>query len=316
MLERRCWAWYAVLAAAISVSAFDYSLDRALQPVRIREHQEIIRGDAASPNRYRVLIPFAAEPLIQAIGRGTGYDEAFRLVYAAFYTAALFALMAALFRYLRLWFPADAAAIGVLLACCTLPMALRYHSFSPWSILEPLLLTMGLLAIHAGRNDRIPLLTVAASLNRETGVLIPIALLIDARHDFPRPTRRLSIAIAAIAGSLVIFGALRWWRGPAAPVVTIADVWRMNTSREGLRTAIPAVVLFLGGTGWLLAILGFGRAPRFVKRTTALLAVYLPAYLIFGYWYEVRLLMPLYPVLLPLALSSLYQPDDDPVRDR
>jgi hypothetical protein len=75
-------------------------------------------------------------------------------------------------------------------------------------------------------------------------------------------------------------------------------------------------VLFLGGTGWLLAILGFGRAPRFVKRTTALLAVYLPAYLIFGYWYEVRLLMPLYPVLLPLALSGLYQPHDDPVRDR
>jgi hypothetical protein len=31
-------------------------------------------------------------------------------------------------------------------------------------------------------------------------------------------------------------------------------------------------------------------------------------YLVYGYWYEVRLLMTLYPVLMPTLLAGIYQP--------
>jgi hypothetical protein len=90
--------------------------------------------------------------------------------------------------------------------------------------------------------------------------------------------------------------------------VTIADVWRMNVSDQGIRTTIPNVALFLGISGWILAMLGFARSPAFVRRTGWLAVAYIPAYAIWGYWYEVRLLMTLYPIVVPALLSCLYSP--------
>jgi hypothetical protein len=296
----------AALAAAISVAAYDYAFDKAVRATRMREHHEVVSGVIQAPIRYRVLVPMALEPVIAAAATSVARETAFTAVYAAYYAAALFAIVLTLFVYTRRWFSDEQALAGALLVACTVPIALRYHTFAPWSLLEPALLTLGLTWIAERRDERILPLTIVASLNRETALLIPLALAIDALHDRPWPTRRLAIGAAGIAASLAIFLGLRWARGWAPPLVTIADVWAMNVSTAGIKTAIPAVALFLGVTGWWLAARGLRRMPAVARRMLWLGAIYLPAYLLFGYWYEVRLLMPLYPVLLPTVLSGIY----------
>ena len=98
---------------------------------------------------------------------------------------------------------------------------------------------------------------------------------------------------------------IRFARGGGTDLLTVADIWKMNTSEQGWKTAASAVPLLLGGTGWLLAAYGVPAAPLFVRRMLLLVVLYLPLYLVFGYWYEVRLLMPLYPVLVPAVVAGI-----------
>ena len=71
--------------------------------------------------------------------------------------------------------------------------------------------------------------------------------------------------------------------------------------------AVFNVTLLLGAF-WLFAALGWRHAPSFVRRTALVIPAYLITVAVWGIWWEVRLLMPLYPVLFALALSYLYQP--------
>ena len=53
--------------------------------------------------------------------------------------------------------------------------------------------------------------------------------------------------------------------------------------------------------------IGIPCALAFAKLWIA--ALYLPLVIVWGVWYEVRLLMPLYPVLIPLVLSPIWVPE-------
>ena len=65
------------------------------------------------------------------------------------------------------------------------------------------------------------------------------------------------------------------------------------------------------GAFWIFALFGLPRAPAFVRRSALVIPAYLAVVAIWGIWWEVRLLMPLYPLLLPLALSYLFEPRRD-----
>jgi hypothetical protein len=304
----RTIALLAVLIAAISVSWFDYALNRNVHQTRVREHREVIEGTALAPFHYRVLVPFSAELAIRGLTAIAGYDGAFRAVYALFYGAALLGLVIALQAYLELWFSRQQSLVGVLLMCCTLPIALRYHAFAPWSILEPVIMTVGLRWIATQQTVLIVPLTLVATLNRETAVLLPIAVLLDA-IGANNMARRLSHALGAMAVWLATLLVVRYVRGSAADLLSLNAVWAMNRSAQGLKTAASSVPLFLGGTGWLLAVYGVATTPAFVRRMLWIILFYAPLYIVYGYWYEVRLLMPLYPVVVPAAVAGLARLD-------
>lgn len=71
-------------------------------------------------------------------------------------------------------------------------------------------------------------------------------------------------------------------------------------------------ITLLLGVFWIFALFGVLRAPAFVRRSALVIPAYLATVAIWGIWWEVRLLMPLYPLLLPLALSYLFEPRHDP----
>ncbi len=301
----------AILFAACSVSAFDYSIgrvDRQTQAARQSDYRDIVDGVAKSPFRYRVLVPAVTSAVMAAVEPFMPVDAAFRRVSGLLDFAALIAMLWALYRYLCLWFSRDQALVGVLMIGCTLPISLRNHLYAPYSLWEPTLLTAGLLCIVRDRLRWLPFLTIAASLNRETGVLLPLACLLSALDDTQLRVRRAVVGGLCLGVWVATLLLLRWQLGAAESAVTISAIWSLNSSREGVWSAVVNVSLFAGVAGWALAILGFARAPRFVRLTGWLLLIYLPVYFVWGVWYEVRLLMPLYPIILPAMLSSIYEP--------
>jgi len=301
----------ALLLIASSVTAFDYtvfSVDRNMREARRQSYLELLEGRAKSPYRYRILVPALTAAVLKVGERVMNPEAAFHRVNGLISAAAIVLLLFVLHRYLTTWFTDEQALVGVLLTACTLPITLRQHLYAPYSLLEPTLFTLALMAIFHGSLLGVFLTTVVASLNRETGILVPIAFLWSLIHCRPVSSRHALSGVVCLASSIGIFYGLRWYLGPADAAVTVGDVWSINSSFEGLTSAATNVALFAGVAGWVLAIIGFRNTPPFVRRMSCVALLYGAMYLVWGIWYEVRLLMPLYPFLVPAMLSALYAP--------
>lgn len=305
-MNRRLRVWL-VACFVSSVLAFDYSIarvDRQTNSQRAALHGQIAHGVADAPFRYRVLVPMVLEPMISAATRVMDRDRAFSRVYALFYFASLVALFVALHWYLATWFQELHAVTGTLMVATTLPIALRQHFFAPWSLLEPVFLLIGLMAIRRRSTWSLAALTVVATLNRETGVLLPVAAMVDALFAGDRRYFKFAAAGAVLSAAMVL--GLRAALGAAPEAITLSSIWSINTSGEGLRAAGGNLLLFGGVVGWPLAVAGVSRMPAFVRHQLWTAAIYLPLYAVWGIWYEVRLLMPLYPVMVPAMLCGLF----------
>jgi hypothetical protein len=197
-----------------------------------------------------------------------------------------------------------------------MPVALRDHYFQPWSILEAGLFTAGLLCIRDRRYRLLALIVALASLNRETGIFIPLAFLFavagaKAEDGASRP--KGWNAALLLGGYVAIWAAaffgLRLLLGDAPETETIGGLFARNLIKPAIfRTAVHLALIF--GAFWIFAAAGFRRAPAFVKRTALLAPLYLAAVALWGIWYEVRLLMPLYAIVVPLGLSFLCRERD------
>jgi hypothetical protein len=275
--EWPAWVLIAILASVVANNAFDYSVLVPQQPLRYQMHDAIVAGTAPAPQRYRTLVPRMLDPIIRAASAAMPADLAFRRTYLAFHFLALIALLAGVYAYSRQWFTRDQSLIGALIVASTLHLALRmgeYWDFSPipadsvfapWSLLEPTLVALGLIAIRKRRWMGLTIIVLVAGLN--------------------------SGAAAAVAGI-----------GP--PPVT----FEQNLAH------LPSTAINLGlfmGPAILLTIAGFSQAPLFARRALLAATPLVVAVALFGYWWEIRLLMPLYPILAPIILSSLFVPRTD-----
>lgn len=163
--ERRLSGWKiaAMLVTAVAVNASDYSFLVPLQQVRVDTHRSIIEGHATPPRQHQILVPYLLDPPIRVLASVMPPDKALTRVYAAYHLAALALLLATLFFYLRVWFSTEQALAGALVVGSTIRIVLRPGEywdlssipessvFAPASLLEPSVIALGLLLIHAGR---------------------------------------------------------------------------------------------------------------------------------------------------------------------
>lgn len=279
--------------------------------VRLELHNQIISGTALSPYRYRVLVPFAEEISTRALSSVLPGKAAFLVSYLIYDLLAILFLLVTLFCFLRTWFNREQALIGVLFVAGTMPIAFQNHYFQPWSLFESGLFSASLLAIYWQRYWLLASLVLLAAINRETAVFIPLTFLltIDFKNLLNAKSMKEWKPILLFCGLFLIWAAvffgLRYILGSAAHSDTIQGLLAQNTTKVSIFFTIVNGSLFLGGL-WAFAFLGYRFAPSFIKRVTLIVPLYLLTILIWGVWKEVRLLMPLYPVLVALGLSYLY----------
>jgi hypothetical protein len=218
--------------------------------------------------------------------------------------------MLVLYVLFREFFSPIQSLVGIAFTTGLTVMTFAYFTYQPWSILEVAFFALGFVLAHRGHWGWVTLIVIIASLNRETGVFLPLALFLanlDAlwplRRAFERPESRISLGLVVL--STAIFAALRLLRGSADPVDQLSDVIARNLQRNNLIAAGFAVPLVLG-LGWIFAIRGLDTAPSFARRLARVVPFYLVAFAIWGWWREVRILTSLYPILVPLVLSYCY----------
>lgn len=185
--------------AAVIAGVYVRQVEKPFLDERLELHNQIIRGTALSPYRYRVLVPFTAEVFTRALLVILPQKAAFHLCYAiydadesptpithiedsdvkaAFFISyaiydlmAIFFLLASLFLWLRTWFNREQALIGVLFIAGTMPITLQDNQFQGWSLLEAGIFSGALFAIHRKRYWLLVFLAAVGSLNRETAFL-------------------------------------------------------------------------------------------------------------------------------------------------
>jgi hypothetical protein len=313
--ERRLagWTLAAMLVTAVAVNASDYSFLVPLQHVRIDTHRSIIEGRAAAPRQYQILVPYVLDPPIRMLATVMPPDKALTRVYAAYHLAALTLLLAVLFFYLRRWFSAEQALIGALVVASMIRIVLRPGEywdlssipessvFAPASLLEPTTIALGLLLMHAGRHWWLAALVAIAATNSDVAALLPVLFVLT--RPLTRDRIALALGYAAIWAAVSIAVRLAVGATVLPPVIGEA----LTENLQHLPSVVINLALFLGPV-WLLIPMGWRRTPVFARRAMVVIPIHLLAIAAWGYWWDVRNLAALYPILLPPALAALFPP--------
>ena len=266
-------------------------------PLAADLHRQIIDGTAPSPYRSRVLLPFLAEGLSRVMTLESGY----LLLYFAVFPIAFCSLYA----LLRKWHQPTLALVGVLLVGSVMPLALRDHFYQPATWLE---LVLMIAALHLLTRPTVDLrwyttIAVVAALNRETGMLLGLLLLVTTWSSSRSPRGRL---LACAAAPVVAYATIRVVRGGGPP----AEHDLLSRNLHDLPIAMIQITLFAGVIVYLLHV-GWAHAPVALRQATLILPPYLAFVAVFGIWRETRLLVPLLPLALCIGLNALTQLDDE-----
>lgn len=234
--------------------------------------------------------------------------------YAVYDFLAIALLLFSIYFFLRIWFSGEHALSGLLFLSAVIVTAFHYQYYQPWSLAEVVFFTLGLILIYYKSNFLLLLLMIISSLNRETAVYIPLAFLFaNIELGTMLKTRKVPLNLLSWFALycftwFVVYAGLRIVLGTAASVTSADKIWATDTSLMGIALAVIHITLFMG-IFWLFAILGYRKAPVFIRRVSLAIPVFVLPLVIMGILYEVRMFMFLYPLLLGLGLSYLYPGD-------
>lgn len=259
-------------------------------------HAQIVDGTAASPYRSRILLPFVAD----ALSRVLPLESAYLALYFVLFPLAL----CTLFALLRRWHRPSIALLGTVIAAAIMPLALRDHFYQPGTWLELVLVTT---ALHLLAQRRLDLrayaaISLVAALNRETGMLLGLLLLVVAWRSYDGARSRL-VVIAFVP--VAVYGMVRLWRGGGPP----AEHDLLTRNLHDIPTAAVQLTLF-GAVLVYLLVAAWPVAPALLRRAMCVVPPYLVLVAAFGIWRETRLLVPLLPIVIGIGLGALAGIDD------
>jgi hypothetical protein len=217
--------------------------------------------------------------------------------------------------YLRRWFDARVTFCGVLLLAAIIPFT--YHA-GDLQESSPLLLLMFLLGLWTIREDRKLLMAViflVGGINNETMLILPLVYVL---YNFVGlDVRRLAIlfrnTLLVSLPMVIAVGTIRYINRDR-PV--LGGGWHFPDNVEGLLTGNTQYwgFLFTFGILWVYALLRYESKPLFLRRAFLMIPFFIAAHVVTGIITEVRQMLPLGFIVIPMALYYIYPraPVDSP----
>jgi hypothetical protein len=209
--------------------------------------------------------------------------------------------------YMRRWFDARETFCGVLLLAAIIPFTFHAGDLQESS---PLLLLTFLLGLWTIREDRGLLMAVVfliGGINNETMLILPLVYFLYNFVDLD--LRRLVILCRntfLISLPMVIaVGTIRYINRDR-PV--LGGGWHFPDNVEGLLTGNTQYwgFLFTFGFLWVYALLRYESKPLFLRRAFLMIPFFIAAHVVTGIITEVRQMLPLGFIVIPMALYYIY----------
>jgi hypothetical protein len=270
---------------------------------RAERHEQILTRNGEAPWVYRVAVPWAAEglaPLFEVAGYP--HRRAVEYGYLGLQMVFTWSLFLLFFRWLGHWLAPPWPLLGTVFLAALHGPSYAFYWFQPDSALDLALWAGALVLAVRGRWVPVLWLMALGGLNRETIAFVP--LMFAALRWDAEPRGRLCQKVVALltAGGLPAL-AVRLWVGPAgwAHGSTPLGMFLANLSHGGWL----GYALLFWGLLWAAPVLAWRESPPALRRLALALAPYLALQLAFGRIREVRLLMPLGVVLVPMGMLWL-----------
>ncbi len=270
---------------------------------RVERHQLITSAEGEAPWVHRPLVPWMAE-LSGRVVQAFGYPErrAVELAYLFWRWVFTFGLFLLFHRYLGHWVPPPWPLVGTLLLAGLHGPSYAHYWFQPASSLDLLAWTLAAVLTLERRWLWLFPLILLSSFNRETSVFIVLihgALLWGKEPTKPVLLRMLGLGVC--------------WALPFVGLRLAIESggWAHGTNPLGMLTANLTHVdwllyaLCFWGVLWVLPFARWKRVPARLRALAVILLPYLGLQLGFGRIREVRLLLPLALVLVPVLLITL-----------
>jgi hypothetical protein len=281
-----------VVAQAYYLNTF-----RRFSQASLQLHEEIINGIATSPYRYRILVPYTTDFL----GRFVSVEVA----YMGYFFVSIFVFLLLINRLLNNYSRSSTSLLFTILFGALLPIYLKDHFYQPWTILEAILFTLSLFLLEKNRTFLLGVIIFIATLNRETGVFI-IGMYglynIEKILDFKSIREKVVITTFTLVW-IFTYGFLRFILGNTEHISSIYDLLISNLELRNILLTINNWVFSLGIL-WFLQSGDFLTKDPLISRVRFIIPFYLLAILVFGVWYEVRLMLPVIPIFLVIAANN------------
>jgi len=306
------YAFLALINLRVKLSLAPAWLDGSLTG----NHQLLLAFKYANNEQSRLLQFYIPEAFHRLLG--------FSVVHSYMLQRWLFVLAAFIcfHFYLRKWFGTKLAFAGVIFLAAIMPLAY----FNELQESTPLLLLTFLLALWAIRDHRpvwyIAVITIGAA-NNETVLILPAVFFFYNFKSFePGHVLRLSLmTLASALPAYIVFGVIRYinWDRPRLAQAwqwpnNIRGIWeQLGTSPLEYWAAVNFYALFIFGVFWLYAFLNYEKKPLFLRRAALMIPLFILAHLLTSIFAEVRLMLPLSFLLIPMAFFYLFPENQETV---
>jgi hypothetical protein len=202
-------------------------------------------------------------------------------------------------RYMRVWFAPAAAAAGALALAAIIPFT-YYRVVQESDPINLLVVTLAFWAVARARDLLLIPLVLVGALNRETTAMIPAVYLLGRWREQPVGQVVWRAALLTALWGAVYFGliGIYGWREYYCERI----MWPRNVG-----SVFPTLqVVLVYGAIWVLAALGARHAPVMLRRALWLVPPYIALHYVVAMVNEVRLFLPLAPILIPLSWWVLF----------
>src|SRR5574337_923786 len=251
-------------------------------------HRAIVSHYAPSPYQYRVLAPL----LVNTIAPNAS-DDMLIPWYSVLNALCLIVTFPALYAGLRRWLAEWQSLFSVGLMTIGFAFAYPFWYLSPWSFIEIALVCLAM--IYLDNNRIYALLVATATLNRETGLLLPLLYIAYYWTERQERTIRRRMLLY-MAEWLLITAGLHLLLGQAPIFYDLPHNLQVNLTTLNLVLLFNAPLLLLS----LTLTTRYHNLPMTQRRLLVVALLYLLACGVFGIWIEMpRMTLSVFPVLLP-----------------
>ena len=220
--------------------------------------------------------------------------------------------------YLRGWLDEKLSFLGVVLLAAIMPLTYFNHlqESAPLLLLTFLL---GLWAIREHRDFAYAAILLIGAVNNETLLILP-AVYLAYNFKGSESTQGARLWVSTVLTSLpafAVWGAIRF-QNRDRPYLGGGELGNaFATNLEGVLSGLTAspleywrmpylYIFFVFGALWIYAFRRFREKPLFLQRAALIVPPFVAVHFAVGVIYEVRQMLPIAFILLPMALLTLF----------